>query len=293
MIEPAELQALETAVLEAFRTGRQDRLRVLGYGEVTSVIAWPTEAPRYACKRLPPFRDGAQLDAYRALLRDYLDALRTAGIAVLPSEVVALAGDGRPVAYLVQRVIDGDRLAPRYLARCDDVDAADVLDRVIDHVVAAVGPAIGLDAQLSNWFVEPDGRLTYLDVTTPLLRDDGGRERLDADLFLASLPWALRGTVRRFMLRGILATYYDPRTVLLDAAANLHKERLTRLLPRFLGEINTRISPSIDEDEVARYYRNDARTWALLQRLRRLDRGWQLHVRRRGYPFLLPGPIER
>jgi len=110
---------------------------------------------------------------------------------------------------------------------------------------------------------------------------------------LASLPWALRGVVRRFMLSGILATYYDARSVLLDAAANLHKERLLPLLPRFLGEINARVSPSIDEDEVTRYYRNDARTWTLLQRLRRLDRGWQLHVRRRSYPFLLPGRIAR
>ena len=31
----------------------------------------------------------------------------------------------------------------------------------------------------------------------------------------------------------------------------------------------------------------------LLQRLRRLDRAWQRRVRRRVYPFLLPGRIER
>ncbi len=33
--------------------------------------------------------------------------------------------------------------------------------------------------------------------------------------------------------------------------------------------------------------------WALLLALRRLDRFWQLKVRRRAYPFLLPGRIER
>jgi hypothetical protein len=33
--------------------------------------------------------------------------------------------------------------------------------------------------------------------------------------------------------------------------------------------------------------------WALLQRARRVDRAWQRHVRRRPYPFLLPGPVDR
>jgi hypothetical protein len=33
--------------------------------------------------------------------------------------------------------------------------------------------------------------------------------------------------------------------------------------------------------------------YALIQRLRRLDRAWQRRVRRRPYPFLLPGPVAR
>jgi hypothetical protein len=33
--------------------------------------------------------------------------------------------------------------------------------------------------------------------------------------------------------------------------------------------------------------------WALLQILRRVDRSWQRGVRRRSYPFLLPGRIAR
>jgi hypothetical protein len=33
--------------------------------------------------------------------------------------------------------------------------------------------------------------------------------------------------------------------------------------------------------------------WEILLRLRRADRWWQRTVRRRGYPFLLPGPVDR
>lgn len=34
------------------------------------------------------------------------------------------------------------------------------------------------------------------------------------------------------------------------------------------------------------------RLWLLLQRLRRFDRAWQRHVRRRSYGFLLPPPYR-
>jgi len=44
---------------------------------------------------------------------------------------------------------------------------------------------------------------------------------------------------------------------------------------------------------VRRYYRSDARLWELMLRLRRADRWWQRRIRRRTYPFLLPGHIER
>ena len=56
---------------------------------------------------------------------------------------------------------------------------------------------------------------------------------------------------------------------------------------------NERVSPAIDEPEVRRYYREDAGMWALLQRLRWLDRWWRRRVRKRQYPFLLPGEVER
>jgi hypothetical protein len=49
----------------------------------------------------------------------------------------------------------------------------------------------------------------------------------------------------------------------------------------------------LEADEVARDYASDARQWELLLRLRRADRWWQQRVRRREYPFLLPGPITR
>ena len=112
-------------------------------------------------------------------------------------------------------------------------------------------------------------------------------------MFLASLPWLLRGPVRRFVLPGILQRYHQPRTVVLDLAANLVKERLGSWIPTVLAAAGDRLEPALIEDEVRRDYRSDARTWALLQAVRRVDRAWQRQVRRRPYPFLLPDRIER
>jgi hypothetical protein len=313
LIDPTSLRELDLAIEHAFATGAHDHLRVLGYGEISSVIAWPGHGAEVACKRLPVFSDKQRFLAYQSCLTVYLERLRERGVQVVETRLYSLdSPDGRVAGYCVQPVLAADNLGPNVLARSGGQDALAFFDAVLTHVLACVSPTCGLDGQLSNWALAPtpdDGehrdsdarapRLLYLDVSTPLMRDPNGRDALDKDLFLSSLPWALRGLVKRLMLRGILATYFDARRVMVDFLANLHKERLAHLLPAFIDHTNQRGAEvfgekgPIGEREVARYYRDDARTWALLQRLRRMDRTWQHSVRRRSYPFLLPGPIQR
>jgi hypothetical protein len=188
--------------------------------------------------------------------------------------------------------VEREALLPALMAREPEARGRELAETVVGLALAYVSPARGLDAQLSNWAVADD-RLVYLDVTTPLLRDEAGRERLDVDVFLASLPWALRAVVKRFVLRGILDAYYSPRGVVRDLLANLVKEGLGDRLPGLVDAVARRVDPPLTLDEVRRHYAQDARTWHLLQRLRLLDRAWQRRVRRRPYPFLLPGPVER
>jgi hypothetical protein len=290
--QPA-LEALEARVERALAVGGPGDLEVLGYGEISAVLALEAPGGPFACKRLPPFAGSASLEAYRACLEDYLGALAGRGLRVAPTALLHLERtDGRLTAYCVQAALPPGSLLPGILARAGEGRARALFGRLLEAVERAVGPELGLDGQMSNWAVA-GGELIYLDVTTPMMRDGAGAERLDTGLFLASLPWALRGPVRRFLLGGILEKYYQPRGVVLDALANLVKERLERWLPAFLEESNARVRPALSQEEVRRYYAADARTWALLQRLRRLDRAWQRRVRRRPYPFLLPGRIER
>lgn len=292
-ISDTELQSLERAVEHALDSGDESALTVLGYGEISAVLAVDAQAGRFAAKRLPPFAGASILAAYRTTLHEYIAALEATGIEVVPTSLSSVTRpDGSLTAYAVQPILDPATLGPAKLAQADDAEAERLLSALVTLVLAAVTPSLGLDGQLSNWAWSGDD-WSYLDVTTPLMRDARGRELLDVELFLCSLPWALRPVVRRFLLGEILDKYYQPRGVLLDLAGNLHKEGLERCIRPLLDLANAHVSPPITAAEVKSYYASDARTWALLQRLRRADRVWQRRVRRRSYGFLLPGAIER
>ena len=295
MIAVPDLEDLERVVDEAITTGDESNLHVLGYGEISTVLAWPEASGPHACKRLPVFDDGARFEAFRSCFDDYLTALGASGVVVVESRLQEVPTDGAVVvAYCVQPVLDRDTLAPALLRTGDRETAREVIGQIVAHIAKTVGPTLGLDAQLSNWARDPSGDgLVYLDVTTPLLRDSDGRDRLDTELFMSSLPAVFRPVVRRFMLDTILDPYFEARPAALDLAGNLHKEGFARWVPDLVEIANDRLGIDLSVDEVARYYRRDARLWALLQRARHVDRAWRRHVRRQPYPFLLPGPVDR
>ncbi|HEX6583640.1 MAG TPA: DUF6206 family protein [Thermoleophilaceae bacterium] len=286
-----DIERVDRAVEEAIRAGEPGSLRVLGYGEISVVVGWPCERPELAVKRLPPFRDQGQLDRYADLLERYTAALRGRGVQVVPTELrAAKAGRGGPRAYLIQPLVPRERQLNVLLRKAPPEIGAALLDALAEQVALVVDPELGLDAQASNWAVE-DGGLACFDVSTPLMRSRDGRHELDLSLFLSIYPWALRAVLVP-VAHSVMAQYHDARTVLLDAASNLVKERLERWLPAFLDAAGARVSPPLDESEVRRYFSRDKRLWLLMQGLRRCDRAWQRRVRRRDYPFLLPPPYH-
>jgi Family of unknown function (DUF6206) len=292
-LSDGDLRELEDLVERALSSGSEEGLPVLGYGEISLVLGWPVESPRFACKRLPLFPSRQRFDAYRAALQDYLEALGAAGVRVVDTEMRAVEGAGGAIAgYLVQPMLPADQLAPAVLRSADPAAGHPLVEAVASTAAAAVSPSVGLDAQLSNWTWD-GAALTYFDVSTPLIWSPEGRSRLDLELIAEAYPAILRWPLRRFVAPGILDTYRDLRRLYLDLAGNLLKERLDAWLPAILSRFNPRLEKPLSEDEVRRYYRSDARLWAVLLRIRRLDRAWRRRVRHRPYPFLLPGPIER
>lgn len=289
----SDLCRLDELVDEALASGREEDLPVLGHGEISLVLAWPIEHAQFACKRLPPFISRERFAAYRDALGDYLGALDAAGVRVVETTMRSVQrGDGTVAGYVVQPVLPQEQLAPDILRRSDPDAGHPLVEAVVATAAETVSPTVGLDSQLANWTWNGDG-LTYIDVSTPMIWSPDGRARLDMDLLAQAYPAILRWPLRRFVAPGILDTYRDLRKVYLDLAGNLLKERLEPWLPLFLDRLNRRIEQPLDEKEVHRYYRSDARLWSALLRIRKLDRAWRRRVRRRPYPFLLPGKIER
>jgi hypothetical protein len=192
----------------------------------------------------------------------------------------------------VQPILPADQLATEVLRRSDPEEGHPLVAAVVDSAAGVVDARTGIDAQLSNWVWDGSG-LIYIDVSTPMLWEESGRPRLDLDLLASAFPWVLRGALRRFAAPRILDTYRDLRKVCFDLCGNLIKQRLEPWLPIFLEQAARHLERPLSAAEVRRYYRFDRRLWAALLRIRRLDRAWQLRVRRRPYPFLLPGRVER
>ena len=288
MIDPDVLAQLDSDVTAQLSGDDSVHLDVLGYGEISTVLRAEGLNGPVAAKRLPRMTRG-QLSTYSETLSRYLHDLQARGVQPVDSAVFSVGSDPY-TPYCVQPL--------QTLLLVDELRTADteMIDRrmqqLVEIIVGAVDGWLGLDGQVSNWAVDGD-ELLYIDVTTPLVRDAAGKDELDAELFIASLPWALQGSVKRFLLDEILSHYYDPRAVLLDVAGNLHKERLPEVIGPLLSAANREVAPPMTADEVLRYYRTDARMWDLLQRLRKADRWWQQTARHRSYPFLLPGAIDR
>jgi hypothetical protein len=292
VIEPAELAELHTAVEAALERGDEGTLTVIGWGEISLGVGWPGDVPRIVAKRLPRFPDRAAFDRYRDLIDRYAETLRGGGIDVVPTELLGIDEPaGTVVGYGVQAILPAETLGPRVLAAADPAEGHPLVDAVCGLIAANVSDRVGIDAQLSNW-AWIDGAPRYFDVTTPLLNDAAGHAQLDAELLLAAYPAVSRPALRRFVVPTVIARYHDRRSVLRDVAANLIKERLEQWIDPLVAASAPFLDEPLDRDEIRRDYRSDARMWEAVQRVRRLDRGWY-RLRRRTYPFLIPGQIER
>jgi len=291
MLDFEEAAEVERAVGAALASGSADTLRVLGYGEFTVVVGWPADEPTLAVKRLPPDPDRSRLERYANDIERYCDELRALGVDVAPHWAsIVPATDGGWALHIAQPFYPTGTLATDVLRSTAPVAGHPTVSAVVAHLARA-HDELGLDAQFSNWVIVDDG-VVLIDTTTPMIRDDG-RDILDVDLMLLPFPAVVRPALRRFVAPDVLARFHEPRMIAIDTAAQLHKEQLGAWIPIVIDEANRRLDQPITQEEVDAYYREDARLWSLIQRAKQANRWWTRRVRRRSYPFLLPGPINR
>jgi len=278
--------------------------RLLGYGEISAIFEIEG-LPGLALKRLPLFADRARAEAYAADFDQYGALLIRAGLHLPASRaVVADRIPGRPMSlYIAQARQPADRLGQALIHTLPRAEIEALIRAVageIDRVWRfnqdqAPETEVAIDGQISNWVLTPEGRLLYLDTSTPLFRRNG-RERLDPELLLQTAPGFLRWLLRWLFVDDVMNRYYDPRQVFTDLAANLIKEQRPELVPLAVAAINDGLGGDVEPltvEAVQKYYRHDRLIWSVFLTLRRLDRWLVTRVFRRRYEFILPGKIKR
>ena len=294
LVTRSEIEAFEQRLDHAVRTGEVDELDVIGYGEVTIAVKLATPHGDLACKRLVPFSSLQAAEHTAALIASYIDQLGACGIDVVETETPFLERPAGHVLYCVQPLLPPGTLGPDFLRGKTADEAAPYVRRIFEHIRASVTPSLAPDGQLSNWALEGDP-LRYLDVGTPFLRDEKGRDLFDVTEQTRALPGPVRLIVNRFLLRGILDNYHHTRGQALDFLGNLVKEGLGDIFPPLIPSANEvfGLTPEISESEVHAHYKSDAQTYEFVQSARRADQWLCRNILRKPYPYLLPPRIDR
>ena len=299
-LDPKMLHRFELA-LDPMDISRS-RARVVGHGEMSAIFEIHGQPDRIY-KRMPLFTNIGDARAYQRLHRDYCQWLTRAGIHLPHWGTALVALPRRPVIlYISQEKIPGHRICHRYIAGSRK-RAIETMDRVLEasrkiwdfNRGRRPGLEIAVDGQLSNWALTADDTLVYLDTGTPFIRCNGIHQ-LDRRIVLNILPPWLRWAVPPGVAREVMDRYYHPRKNMVDLLANLYKEQLPHLIPRFIPRVNAALPrghPPITPEAVRRYYRGDKAIWQFFEGLRKMDRWVRTRLLHQGYPHILPGTIQR
>ncbi len=295
--------------------------RVLGYGEISTVLEAQTEdGNTYAFKRMPMFNSPDEAEAYQKLYHESISVLaEKVGLKLVPGDLIMIDQDGteKMVGYIVQEILPINSIGNKVIHRFPDELVLQLFDAVLQQIKLVFSfndqnkgkLEVGFDAQISNWafhglesaetFDREKLKIYYFDTSSPLLRKNG-EEQLDPELFLRSAPSFLVWIIRLLFLQDVLNRYYDLRLVLIDLVANFYKEKRPDLIPKLIEAVNqflekdfaeSKIDP-ITEKEVKSYYREDALIWRIYLAFRKVDRFLHRLIGK-NYPYILPDKIER
>ncbi|HRC47771.1 MAG TPA: DUF6206 family protein [Ilumatobacteraceae bacterium] len=282
-----DLHEVEAAVAAAIVSGRTDRLRLLGHGEISIVLAWPQTEPHAALKRVPPFRNRVEALRYVDECNAFFERLRAADVAALPTSLHALErADGRTVVYHRQPIADAAQLGSNVLRAAAPAPSHPLLDAIVDAAAKVCTPTVGLDCQVANWLW--DGTTaTQIDFTSPFTLTDGRDDiTYDSAAFLQEYPAALRPYLKRELTR-LIQRYTTAEGALADMVANLLKEGLDGWVDPAIATINTRLGTDLRRETAQRMLDEDRKFMPLTLKMKKSQRWWLQHTRRR-YEALLP-----
>jgi hypothetical protein len=285
-IPGVDLAAVEAAVGHAIRTGDESALKLLGHGEISIVLGWPSAAPEHALKRVPPFSTRPAANTYVAAVEKNFEVLRAAGVGIWPTALhITERPDGRVVVYHHQPIADVSQLGPNVLRAAEPSDHHPFLEAVVTLTQSVCRPDVGFDVQAANWLW--DGTTaTQIDFSSPFLIDHTGKNlQFDTTSFLREYPAAARPLLKKELLK-LIVRYTTPEGALNDMLSHLYKEGLEQWVEptvRIARAHDITLDPAAAKQMLA----DDAKLLPLLLKVKRSQRWWVQHTRRT-YDSLLP-----
>jgi hypothetical protein len=281
-----DLTAVEAAVGRAIRTRDESGLRLLGHGDISIVLGWPSAAPEHALKRVPPFDSASAAATYVAACDRAFDIQRAAGVGIWPTNLhLVERADGRAVIYQHQPIADMRQLGVNVLRAAEPAATHPFLEKVVELTRAVTGPRVGFDINAANWLWD-GATATQLDFSSPLLLDETGKDlEFDTSAFLREYPAAMRGVVKGELLK-LVARFTTPAGALNDMISHLYKERLDHWVEPLVN-IAARHDIVLDPASAKKMLADDKKMLPLLLKVKRAQRFW-IQKTGRTYDSLLP-----
>lgn len=278
---------VEAAVANAIRHRNTDGLKLLGHGEISVVVAWPTTAPAAAVKRVPPFRDLARAQQYVEVCDDFFATLRSADVGIWPTTLhIHERRDGRAVVYHQQPIADISQLGSNVLRSAPPADTHPLLEAIADAAAKVCSRTLGFDCQLANWLWD-DNTATQIDFTSPFaLTEDRDDLLYDSHTFMQEYPLVIRRYLRK-EFTSLLRRFTTPEGALGDMVANMMKEGLHEWVDPAIETINSRLGINLRREKAQWMYDNDRKLLPTVLKVKKVQRWWLTHTGR-SYEQLLP-----
>ncbi len=278
---------VEAVVAKAIRQRNTSELRLLGHGEISVVLAWPTDAPVAAVKRVPPFRDRARALQYVDVCDEFFETLRGAKVGIWPTTLhIHERSDGRAVVYHQQPIANTTQLGSNVLRAAASADTHPLLDAITDAAARVCSRTLGFDCQLANWLWD-GSTATQIDFTSPFALTESRNElRYDSHAFLQEYPVVVRPYLKK-EFTSLLRRFTTAEGALGDMVANMMKEGLDEWVDPAIRTINSRLGVNLQREKAQWMYDNDRKLLPTVLKVKKVQRWWLTHTGRR-YEQLLP-----
>ncbi|MEL6985112.1 MAG: DUF6206 family protein [Actinomycetota bacterium] len=277
------LREADAAIDRAIAARDTSDLHVLGFGEFSVALGWPTAAPEYVLKRALVYDSRASCQAHFDTIQGFVDMLEANGADVIASSLhVVERPDGRASGYVTQPLVPKDLLAQTALDRDEPRADHPVVLAHRDMAVHHCTPEYAVDLQVPNFAFDGD-RYAYLDITSPVTWDaDGTFTGPIPDELVRMVPAPIRPTFRKEYAKAASGFRTLPGA-LHAALVFLHRGGHGQWAPAFAEAFNELLDEPIDLDAARADYERFEKVIPMVKRTSRLQRWWQTTVRRGTY----------